>query len=84
MTVLQINSGIDYKRIIAYLEDELRLFRDDAGGYLADGCVIQLEPLDSSDNVLKIQRTLVTFSGEEEACRMQQKQFRMRFLSAGG
>ena len=84
MAVLQINSGIDRCRIIAYLEDEQCLSREADGGYLTDGCVIKLETLDSPDNVLKIQRTLVIFSGEEEACRVQQKQFRMRFLSAGG
>lgn len=80
----QINSGIDRKRIIEYLEEELGILPDVEGRYALPGCVIMLEPLEEKHAVLRIPRTLVTFTGEKAVCEERLKQFRLRFLSAGG
>ena len=84
MGVRQINSGIDRKRIIEYLEVELGIIPESDGGYVLPGCVITLTPLINDTSVLRIPRTLVTFTGDDEACTAHQKAFRLRFLSAGG
>ncbi len=84
MATRQINSGIDRKRIIEYLEVELCITPEADGSYHLPGCVITLESFTSAGMALQIPRTMVTFSGEEEACLIQQKHFRLRFLSAGG
>lgn len=84
MGVRQINSGIDRKRIIEYLEAELGLTAGPDGGYILPGCVITLTPLINGTSVLRIPRTLVTFTGDDEACAKHQNAFRLRFLSAGG
>lgn len=80
---LQINSGIERGRILQWLEQELGLAAEQEGVYRLDGCTITLQPLPPGV-LLKIPRTLVTFTGEEATCRMYQRQFRLRFLSAGG
>lgn len=80
---LQINSGIERVRILQWLEQELGLVAVQEGVYQLDGCTITLQPLPPGV-LLNIQRTLVVFTGEETACRMYQKNFRLRFLSAGG
>ena len=84
MAERQINSGIEQKRIVAYLEEELGIVPQMDGRYILPGCVITLESLKEEHSILQIPRTLVTFSGEEEVCEQWQKQFRLRFLSAGG
>lgn len=84
MITLQINSGMARQRIVAYLEEELQLSAIQEGVYVAKGCTITLEPLIQPDAALKIPRTLVSFTGEAEACRQYQQQFRLHFLSAGG
>ena len=84
MAELRIDSGIERYRITAYLEEELHLQKEQEGVYCIPGCTITLETKVNSHAVLRIPRTLVTFSGEEEICRTMQYQFRLRFLSAGG
>lgn len=80
---LQINSGIERARILHWLEQDLGLAAEQEGEYRLEGCTITLQPLPPGV-LLKIPRTLVTFSGEEDACRNYQRQFRLQFLSAGG
>ena len=84
MKQYQIDSGIARKRIVAYLESELGIMPKADGTYQLPGCAITLKSSASANTVLHIPRTIVIFSGEEEACLLQQKNFRMRFLSAGG
>ena len=84
MITLQINSGISRQRIIHYFEQELCLVPTQPYIYQVPGCTITLLPLEQTHSVLKMSRTLVIFSGEEAACLTQQRQFRFRFLSAGG
>ena len=84
MAERQINSGIERKRIVAYLEVELGIIPQMDGRYILPGCVITLKSLEEEHSILQIPRTLVTFTGEAEACAEWQKQFRLRFLSAGG
>lgn len=80
---LQINSGIERARILQWLEQELGVTAVQRNVYMLDGCTITLQPL--PPGVLpNIPRTLVTFSGEDDACQKYQQQFRLRFLSAGG
>lgn len=84
MVELQINSGIELKRIKDYFESELVLKQETENIYLLEGCKIILEVLPNQIGLLKLPRTLVRFIGEDEICRQQQENFRMRFLSAGG
>ena len=80
---LQINSGIERARILQWLEQELGVTAVQRNVYMLDGCTIILQPL--PPGVLpNIPRTLVIFSGEDDACQKYQQQFRLRFLSAGG
>ena len=74
-------SGLSHA--IAALEQELGVTAVQKNVYMLDGCTITLQPL--PPGVLpNIPRTLVTFSGEDDACQKYQQQFRLRFLSAGG
>ena len=84
MAEMQIDSGIDIKRIKVYFEEELALRKESENVYLMDGCKIILESRPNKNAFLKMPRTLVRFIGEEEVCQQQQHLFRMRFLSAGG
>lgn len=80
----QINSGIDRDRIKIWLEQELGVQADQSGCYLLPGCTITLEPLPETAGVIRLPRTLVSFCGERSYCQNYQRQFRLRFLSAGG
>lgn len=81
---LQIDSGIELKRIKTYFKEEMKLVEKEENVYFMDNCKIILENMPNKHGLLKLPRTLVRFVGEEEICKQQQHLFRMRFLSAGG
>lgn len=81
---LQINSGMEHSRIIDWLEQELGVQALESGVYQLPGCMITLEPLPAGTGVLQLPRMLVSFCGEADSCQAFQRQFRLRFLSAGG
>ena len=82
---IQENWALPMARIEAYLQslDEARQISQ--GRYRAGDCEIGLQPQEESKvGSYSFPRTLVTFSGEEEAVARFRRQFMIRFLSLGG
>ena len=82
---IQENWALPMTRIEAYLRslDEARQIA--ASRYQIGGCEISLQPLaESRVGSYAFPRTLVTFSGEEEAVTRFRRQFMVRFLTLGG
>ena len=83
--MIQENWALPMTRIEAYLRslDEARQIAE--ARYEIGGCEIALRPLEESRvGSYAFPRTLVTFSGEEEAVARFRRQFMIRFLSLGG
>ena len=82
---IQENWALPMTRIEAYLRslDEARQIAE--ARYAVDGCEICLQPQEESRvGSYAFPRTLVTFSGEEEAVARFHRQFMIRFLTLGG
>ncbi len=82
---IQENWALSMARIEAYLQglDEARQMS--ASRYRIGRCEIILQPLaESKVGSYAFPRTLVTFSGEEEAVTWFHRQFMIRFLTLGG
>jgi hypothetical protein len=82
---IQENWALSVARIEEYLRglDEARPISQ--GRYQIGGCEICLQPLaESRVGSYAFPRTLVTFSGEEDAVTRFHRQFMLRFLTLGG
>ena len=82
---IQENWALPMARIEAYLQnlDEARQISQ--GRYQVVGCEISLQPLaENRVGSYAFPRTLVTFSGEEDAVTRFHRQFMIRFLTLGG
>lgn len=82
---IQENWALSMARIEAYLQslDEARQISQ--GRYQIGGCELSLLPLEESKvGSYTFPRTLVTFSGEENAVTRFRRKFMVRFLTLGG
>ena len=82
---IQENWALSMARVEEYLQslDEARQISQ--GRYQVVGCEISLQPLEESRvGSYAFPRTLVTFSGEEDAVTRFHRQFMIRFLTLGG
>ena len=86
--VLDLDCGIAYARIAAWLETELRVpYVEGAWLFTSDGCAcrVQIEPLESRPlGSVKLERTRLRASGDPEALARFGRLFTLRFVSAGG
>ena len=85
---LDLDCGIAYARIAAWLEDELSLpSEQDCWSYAIEGhvCHIALEPLENRRlGQVCLERARLTARGAPEALAAFEKLFTLRFISAGG
>ena len=82
---IQENWALSMARIEAYLQGLDKARRISQTRYQVGGCEISLQPLaESRVGSYAFPRTLVTFSGEEEAVTRFRRQFMIRFLTLGG
>jgi len=82
---IQENWALPAARIAEYLQglDEARQSAE--ARYEIDGCEIGLRPLEESRvGSYAFPRTLVTFSGDEDAVSRLRRQFTLHFLTLGG
>ena len=82
---IQENWALPMTRIEAYLRslDEARQIAE--ARYAVDGCEIGLQPQEERKvGSYSFPRTLVTFSGEEDAVTRFRRKFMVRFLTLGG
>ena len=85
MEEIRENWALPVEKIEAYLQGLDRARRTGEAGYEIDGCRLSLQPLaESRVGRWSFPRTLVTFSGEEEAVERFRQQFRVQFLTLGG
>ena len=85
---LDLDCGIAYARIAAWLDDELALSREDGCWLFRDDlqtCRVSLEPLESRTfRRVSIERTRLVAEGDAGALESFEKLFTLRFISAGG
>ena len=82
---IQENWALPLARIEAYLQGLEQARRIAEARYEVCGCEVELQPLEESKvGCYAFPRTLVTFSGEEEAVARFCRQFTIRFLTLGG
>ena len=82
---IQENWALPMARIEAYLQGLDKARRISQGRYQVGGCEICLQMQEESRvGSYAFPRTLVTFSGEEEAVTRFHRQFMIRFLTLGG
>ena len=82
---IQENWALPMARIEAYLQGLDKARRISQGRYQVGGCEICLQMQEESRvGSYAFPRTLVTFSGEEEAVTRFRRQFMVRFLTLGG
>ena len=82
---IQENWALPMARIEEYLQSLDPARRSLDMYYEIGGCRVSLRPLeDSRVGAYAFPRTLVTFSGEEEAVARFRRQFMLRFLTLGG
>ena len=84
MTIRE-NWALSPARIEEYLQSLGQARRIAEVSYEIGGCTLCLQPMeDSKVGSYTFPRTLVTFSGEEEAVTSFHRQFMIRFLTLGG
>ena len=82
---IQENWALSPARIEEYLGSLDRARQIAESRYAIGGCEIRLQSLaESKTGSYAFPRTLVTFSGEEDAVRRFHRQFMVRFLTLGG
>lgn len=85
---IDLDCGIAYRRMAAWLNDELGLGRYGGGWLYCKGpkaCRIQAEPLESRVlGAVSLERTHLMAQGDAEALESFQRAFTLRFMSAGG
>ena len=82
---IQENWALPMARIEEYLQDLDEARQISQTRYQVGGCEISLQPLaESRVGSYAFPRTLVTFSGAEEAVTRFHRQFMIRFLTLGG
>lgn len=85
---MELDCGIQRKRIVSWLRDELALPREgQAWLFEADGkaCRITTDELESRRlGTVDLDRTLVVVEGDDEAEEAFMRLFTLRFMSAGG
>ncbi|MBQ9042433.1 MAG: hypothetical protein IJ111_06420 [Eggerthellaceae bacterium] len=85
---MELDCGIQRKRIVGWLRDELALSCEgQAWVFEADGkaCHITADELESRRlGTVNLDRTLVTIEGDEAAAEAFMRLFTLRFMSAGG
>ena len=82
---IQENWALPMARIEAYLQDLDEARQISQGRYQVVGCEISLQPLEESRvGSYAFPRTLVTFSGADDAVTRFHRQFMIRFLTLGG
>ena len=83
--MIQENWALSMARIKEYLQGLAEARQIFQGRYQVGGCEICLQPQEESRvGSYAFPRTLVTFSGEEEAVACFRRQFMIRFLTLGG
>lgn len=86
--IIDLDCGITYARIAAWLDDELALpFDDEHWTYESEAqrCRISLEPLENrSFGTISLERSHLVASGDPDALSSFEKLFTLRFISAGG
>ncbi|MBR3237168.1 MAG: hypothetical protein IKH34_05235 [Oscillospiraceae bacterium] len=84
MTIRE-NWALPMERIEEYLQGLAQARELAQARYAIGGCEVCLQPLEESKvGSYSFPRTLVTFSGEEEAVARFHRQFMIRFLTLGG
>ena len=82
---IQENWALSMARIEEYLQSLEEAWQISASQYQIGGCELSLQELvESRVGSYAFPRTLVTFSGEEEAVTRFHRQFMVRFLTLGG
>ena len=82
---IQENWALSMARIEEYLQSLEEARQISASQYQIGGCELSLQELvESRVGSYAFPRTLVTFSGEEEAVTRFHRQFMIRFLTLGG
>ena len=82
---IQENWALPMARIEAYLQGLDKARQISTARYRIGGCELSLLPLtESKVGRYAFPRTLVTFSGEEDAVTRFHRQFMIRFLTLGG
>ena len=82
---IQENWALPMARIEAYLHGLDEAQQISASRYQIGGCELSLQELpESKVGSYSFPRTLVTFSGEEDAVTRFHRQFMVRFLTLGG
>ena len=90
---IDLDCGIAYRRIRAWLDDELHLTigGDCKGGdcwvftFEGDSCFVHAQPLESrAIGAVNLERTHVVATGNANALAAFEKAFTLRFISAGG
>lgn len=85
---IDLDCGIATQRIVTWLEDELALPALDDGWEFSIGqstCTVAAQPLEArSLGAVRLKRTRLIASGDEEALEEFSKLFTLRFISAGG
>ena len=83
--MIQENWALSMARIKEYLQGLAQARELAQARYAIGGCEVCLQPLEESKvGSYSFPRTLVTFSGEEEAVACFRRQFMIRFLTLGG
>ena len=83
--MIQENWALPTPRVEEYLQGLDEALPISKGWYQIGGCELSLLPLaESKVGSYSFPRTLVTFSGEEEAVTRFHRQFMIRFLTLGG
>ena len=85
---IDLDCGIATQRIVTWLEDELALPAYGEGwGFSVEGstCIVTVQPLEARRlGTVRLERTRLIASGDEEALEEFSKLFTLRFISAGG
>lgn len=85
---IDLDCGIACHRITNWLDDELRLPRENASWLYHTGpacCYIHVTPLESRTfGTIALERTHLIAHGDAEALESFRKAFTLRFMSAGG
>lgn len=85
---MELDCGIQTKRITAWLDDEISLPKEGDRWVFAQGgrtCRISASPLENRKLAgISLERTLVTVEGDAAAIDAFNRIFTLRFISAGG
>ena len=85
---MDLDCGIAYARIAAWLDDELQLPPAGDSWHFSCSpfaCRISIEPLEDRElGPLALERTRLVACGDAEALKRFEKLFTLRFVSAGG